>query len=300
MEQRNMYDKIAAVMRSGVQAPRYALQGDPTPPGGINGYPEVRDAIRKLVPDYMRCPSSPIPVTWNQDGRHGCLPTYVGIMGGTDIALEPYPSGPPYTQALGIPNSTQVYRNKGWRLQPEGAGRSSGPGVLTASGMLTINEHQNMARCTDGTSNTMIVGEQSDWLRHLDPTISTSYHGDPGWSTWGGTTSWLTGTGSGAIMSNSQGGDYGGAYTCNVTTVRYKPDLKRVMDPTGSGNAPGCDELHNWNSCGGNNPLQSAHPGGILCALVDGSVQFMSGTTDLAILLRVSIRDDGQNVKWEN
>ena len=58
-----MYDKIAALMRSGVQAPRYALAGSPDPPNGINAYPEVRDAIRKLVPDYMRCPSSPIPVT---------------------------------------------------------------------------------------------------------------------------------------------------------------------------------------------------------------------------------------------
>jgi hypothetical protein len=31
----------------------------------------------------------------------------------------------------------------------------------------------------------------------------------------------------------------------------------------------------------------------------DGSVQFISGTTDLAVLLRVAIRDDGQNVKLD-
>jgi hypothetical protein len=165
--------------------------------------------------------------------------------------------------------------------------------------MLTINEHQNMAKCTDGTSNTMIVGEQSDWLRHIDANNSSTFHGDPGWSTGDGTSSWLTGTGSGALMSNVQGADYGGAYTCNVTTVRYKPDFKRVMNP-GSGNLAGCNEVHSWLSNGGNNPLQSAHPGGILCALVDGSVQFMSGTTDLGVLLRVAIREDGQNVKWEN
>jgi hypothetical protein len=101
-------------------------------------------------------------------------------------------------------------------------------------------------------------------------------------------------------MSNSRGGNFGGDYTCNVTTVRYKPDLKRVMDPSGSGSLPGCDERHDWNSNGANNPLQSAHPGGVLCALVDGSVQFMSGTTDLGVLLRVAIREDGQNVKWDN
>lgn len=34
----------------------------------------------------------------------------------------------------------------------------------------------------DGTSNTMIISEQSDWLRHQDRNISTPYHGDPGWN----------------------------------------------------------------------------------------------------------------------
>jgi prepilin-type N-terminal cleavage/methylation domain-containing protein len=299
MEQRNMYDKIAALMRPGTQAPRYALEGSPDPPNGIDAYPAVRDAIRKLVPDYMRCPSSPLPVTRSVNGDFGCLPTYVGISGGTDIAPEPYAGGPTYTQALGVPSTNQVYRNRGWRLQPAN-GRTSGEGVLTASGMLPPNEHINMAKCTDGTSNTMIVGEQSDWLRHLDPNISTSYHGDPGWSTWGGTSGWLTGTNTGMQIGTSQGGDWGSNYTCNTTTVRYKPDLKRVMDPGGSGNAPGCDERHDWDSNGANTPLQSAHPGGILCALVDGSVQFMAGTTDLGVLLRVAIREDGQNVKWDN
>ena len=59
--------------------------------------------------------------------------------------------------------------------------------------------------------------------------------------------------------------------------MRYKPHLKEV-----SGwwyrLAPGCGEI-----MGLNNPLQAAHPGGLLVAFVDGSVQFISGTTDLAV-----------------
>ena len=47
-------------------------------------------------------------------------------------------------------------------------------------------------------------------------------------------------------------------------------------------------------------PLQSPHPGGILVGMCDGSVQFISGTTDLAILLRLAIKDDGQQVKLNN
>jgi prepilin-type N-terminal cleavage/methylation domain-containing protein len=301
MEQRNIYDKIATLMRAGNLAPRYALGGTPDPPNGINAYPAVRDAIRTLQPDYMRCPSSPLPLTRAVNGASGLCPTYVGITGGTDIAPEVYAGGPLYMQAHGIPTSNQAFRNRGWRLQ-DANGRSPEQGVLTASGMLPPNEHINMAKATDGTSNTMIVGEQSDWLRHISPADSSSYHGDPGWSTGDGTSGWLTGTNSGAQIGTGQN-TWGQNYTCNITTVRYKPNLKRVMDPAdagGAGNAPGCDERHDWASNGANNPLQSAHPGGILCALVDGSVQFMSGTTDLAVLLRVAIREDQQNVDWDN
>lgn len=293
LEQRNIYDKISNLMRAGTQAPRYAFSGGPR--GIANVSTSVRDSLRTLIPDFMRCPSSPIPVTRSQNGDYGCLPTYVGITGGTDIAPEPYPGGGAYVQNQGIPNSNRIYNNMGYKLIPASS-RNTGQGVVTGSGMLTVNDYQNMAKCTDGTSNTMIVGEQSDWLQDIDPAISTKYHGDPGWSTWGGNAGWLTGTSGSDVITTSKGGNWGGDYTCNITTVRYKPDFKKAM--SGSGHLPGCDERHDWNSCGINNPLQSAHPGGILVAMVDGSVQFVSGTTDLALLLRLAIRDDGQNVEW--
>jgi hypothetical protein len=50
---------------------------------------------------------------------------------------------------------------------------------------------------------------------------------------------------------------------------------------------------------GHNNPLQSPHTGTVLAALVDGSVQSISNTTDLGILLRLAIRDDGQPFKLD-
>jgi hypothetical protein len=195
---------------------------------------------------------------------------------------------------------------------------------MADSGMLPAAKHVNIAGCTDGTSNTMIVGEQSDWLRAADSTISTAYHGDPGWTgtgtidTRGG---WLSGTNAhvgpsgwyatqGAYpptpLSPSRRVDLGdaaadasalGAFFHNITTVRYKPDLKKCLaGGTVATSAPGCAETQ---PAGHNNPLQSPHPGGILVAFVDGSVQFISGTTDLAVLLRIAIRDDGQNVKLD-
>jgi prepilin-type processing-associated H-X9-DG protein len=81
----------------------------------------------------------------------------------------------------------------------------------------------------------------------------------------------------------------------NITTVRYRADLKQVLTGAGDTGYPGCSRF-----LGHNNPLQSPHPGGILVAFVDGSVQFISGTQDFAILLRIAIRDDGQNVTLDN
>lgn len=81
-------------------------------------------------------------------------------------------------------------------------------------------------------------------------------------------------------------------YDCyNITTVRYPPHFKRVL---GASARPGCSEDH-----GINNPLQSPHPGGLLTAMADGSAQFISGTADLAVLLRLAIRDDGQTVELD-
>ncbi len=199
------------------------------------------------------------------------------------------PTGTLYPDPLwGVPTSTQIYCN-GANAETNAAGS-----VITSSGMLPAWENVNMAKCSDGTSNTMIVSEQSDWLRNVDPTISTQYHGDPGWSSVSWTGGWLTsGSSRSASISTYTGDSYTGRLY-NLTTVRYKPDLKKVIGTSGNG-APGCNSEHTSGD-GLNNPLQSPHPGGILAAFVDGSVQFISGTTDLAVLLRIAIRDDGQNV----
>lgn len=295
MEQRNIYDKIANLQRAGVALPAggpFTAQGA----NSITGRP-----LDRLVPDYMRCPSSPLPVMNEQTGTI-CLPTYVGIMGGTDITLTATPDATlnPSPNLWGLPTSTRLYRNRaGGLITVNGIANTA----VTNSGMLPVAQHVGMQGCTDGTSNTMIVGEQSDWLRDVNRQNSTKYHGDPGWGGPGGPGSgtdlvggWLSGTDfvpnipdlpAGTAMSSATLPLTGRVF--NLTTVRYKPHLKEVL---GTGAAPGCGEI-----CGLNNPLQAAHPGGLLVAFVDGSVQFISGTTDLGVLLRIAIRDDGQTVK---
>ncbi len=298
MEQRNMYDKIAQQVKPGRNGGYVYHVTD--------NFANVRQALQKLVPDYMRCPSSPIPVMNTQTGNI-CRSTYTGIMGGTDINpgdMTLYPDHSMVTTSnWGRPTSSRIYlNNSGGRLQAIQCSNTDG-GVGTSSGMLTVNLHIGMNDCSDGTSNTMFVAEQSDWLQDVDPTSSSKYAGDPGWTgSTGAHRGWLPGTSGRRDFSRNNGNAYTGS-TFNINTVRYKPDVKDVIDGAaginGGGNsAPGCAQNRRGGR-GMNNPIQSPHPGGVLAAMVDGSVQFIAGTQDLGILLRLAIKDDGQNVKLQ-
>ena len=144
----------------------------------------------------------------------------------------------------------------------------------------------------------MIVAEQTEWLGDRDPTITTKYHGDPGWThdrtsghypETGSGGGWLSGTRrvDPVPKVDQPGGPPAawGADCWNITTVRYPPNFKRVLGATP---LPGCSENH-----GINNPLQSPHPGGLQAAMADGSVKFIAETVDLGVLLRLAIRNDG-------
>jgi hypothetical protein len=235
---------------------------------------------------YMRCPSSSLPAMETADGPI-VLPTYVGIAGGCDIDpdSQDYKTSGGAPAGLIAPTTDTIYHNKF-----KGPGAAAG-GIVTSSGLLPPCQQVRLADCVDGTANTMIVAEQSDWLLDQNPKSSKKYHGDPGWTVGG------TGPGGGWISGtrrvdpvpeiDTPGGPPAiwGADCWNITTVRYPPNFKRVMGPTPW---PGCSENH-----GINNPLQSPHPGGLLVAMADGSVRFISQKTALEVLLRLAIRNDG-------
>ena len=235
---------------------------------------------------YMRCPSSSLPLMETPAGPIA-LPTYVGIAGGCDIDpnSQDYrvPAGAP--SGLVAPNTDRIYHN-----ERKGTGAAAG-GIVKSSGMLPPCQHVRLEDCTDGAANTMIVAEQSDW-QDQSRRSSQRYHGDPGW-TVGGTGAgggWLSGTRRVDPVPQvvTPGGPPAiwGADCWNIATVRYPPNYKRVMGATP---LPGCSENH-----GINNPLQSAHAGGLFVGMADGSVQFLSETADLAVLLRLAIRDDSK------
>jgi hypothetical protein len=70
----------------------------------------------------------------------------------------------------------------------------------------------------------------------------------------------------------------------NLTTIRYPIGTKTY-------GLPGVSINH-----GSNNPLVSAHTGGIMVGQTDGSVRFISNSTDLTIVKMLATRDDGNVV----
>jgi len=277
MEGRNTYDKITATQQSGGPQ-QHQFCADDMNAAGIS--------LNTFMLGDMRCPQSPLPRLETSKGPIA-LPTYVGIAGGCDID----PTSEDYRVIDGsVPRPVQPKTAKIYHNTHKGTGAAAG-GIVTSSGMLPPCQHVRLADCSDGTSNTMIVAEQSDWLLDRNPASSNKYHGDPGW-TVGGTGAgggWLSGTRrvDPVPQVDTPGGPPApwGADCWNIATVRYPPNFKRVMGTTP---LPGCSENH-----GVNNPLQSPHPGGLLVAMVDGSVQFISDKIDLEVLLRLAIRDDG-------
>ena len=276
MESGNVYDWISVMQRPGGPVKHEFCANDMTAAGL---------SINRFVKDYMRCPASNLPMMETPSGPI-LLPTYVGIAGGCDIDPNSHDFKFIVTATTGLaaPARKDIYHNRF-----KGTGAAAG-GIVTTSGLLPPCEQVRLGMCSDGTSNTMIVAEQSDWLRDRNPRSRANYHGDPGWTVGG------TGAGGGFLSGTTRfdpvpavptpGGppSVWGADCWNITTVRYPPNYKHVMGTTP---LPGCSENH-----GINNPLQSPHPGGLLVGMADGSTMFVANDTDLAVLLQMAIRDD--------
>ena len=145
-------------------------------------------------------------------------------------------------------------------------------GVSTQDGMLVANEALSMANCTDGTANTFVLAEISNFT--YDTTKANRADRRPG-VTWG----WMMGT-------NNQ--NTGGGVDCNaaLVTVRYPPNSLSL----------GISGVNGGENQRRNTPLASAHPGGLQVALVDGSVRFIGDSIDMNTLTFLCVRNDQQPI----
>ena len=202
----------------------------------------------------FRCPSSELP-TFGTGNNAVCMASYAGIMGAVEAT------------GLYIPTSQRGCCS----CCPDVGTGDPLNGLVSGGGMLTYTKVIRIADCRDGTSNTMILGEASDWAynvngvpRHVDPSWP---HGFAMGSAWNGT------VGDGISTGNIR-------RPFNLTAIRY-PVGTRVYE------LPGVGTNH-----GPNNPLVSAHPGGTQTCLTDASARFLSETLNLETLKFLADRND--------
>jgi prepilin-type N-terminal cleavage/methylation domain-containing protein/prepilin-type processing-associated H-X9-DG protein len=213
-----------------------------------------------------RCPSSPV-----QEFQFGAPPPpaqqisvncYVGIAGAVPGL---------------IPGFTETRFNTGAAVTNCcGGGIASGGGVLFPASKLTLMQ------ISDGTSNTMAVSEQSDFLTLQNGTRMP----------WG--TGILHGWMIGSSHRNPPGqqGNGGDLRHFQMTTIRYQINRKTGW-PNGPDGHGDCSTTGVCRNTGNNIPLTSAHAGGVNALMVDGSVRFLPDGTPLNVLAQLATRDDG-------
>ncbi|MDP1795964.1 MAG: DUF1559 domain-containing protein [Planctomycetaceae bacterium] len=197
-----------------------------------------------LIPGY-NCPSSTLPrnstlgVMNNFD--NGQTMDYIGISGGVDELA---------------PN----------RWDPSGLGLCTDivySGRMCHNGLLPALRHKNLRDATDGSTNTMLVAEQSGMLANQD--VRANY-----WGGWGGTSLGRT------VFPAVTGCEI----VTGITTVRYQ--INATSAP--SGDQP-------WYL---NTVLNSYHTGGCHALLADGSVKFLSQNMNLPTLIYLSVANDNK------
>jgi prepilin-type N-terminal cleavage/methylation domain-containing protein len=296
-------------------------------------------------PAYMVCPSSPLPPTFSggvvSTGTPAgtfptqiVMPTYAGIAGCVALGTAPLDGG--------IDNGTTTVNNivGAYALGPNPT--TLGPvtdsriqysvsGYIGANGTLFPGKSIGLAAMADGTSNTMMVGEQSGWQYFAGTTqVGTPLPGKQGdfrasalFGAFAGAN--YTGTppmfypAGGSATTQSQ------AVAFTLTTVRFPINAFSARLAQGLNSAAGsypwvpllgslsAADTPLYGVCatnggtagttqpipasgtamvGANNPIQSQHPAGALVLMGDGSAKMLKNETDLIVLKRYAQRDD--------
>jgi len=194
------------------------------------------------VPAYQ-CPSSTLSPFANTGAYNNAAPfqihSYVGVMGAVND---------PVSGAL-LP-----------------AARSTNySGHYIDNGMLVANASMNMRDCTDGSSNTIIVAEQSGVNGPSGPDVRSGYYGG-----WVGVNFMGPGNSTNTVTD---------LWCIGISALAYN-----INTPSQVGSDEPYDANTNWTSF---------HEGGIHVLMTDGAVRFVSENINMGTLRALAIRNDG-------
>lgn len=259
---------------------------------------------------WMLCPSSPLPQTELLRGgttHNVVVPSYVGISGATNHGGA---LANAVTTAEIAYNETRLKPAQGIPGTPQATGQSAPNGSQQSwGGMLTPNECYGMAACIDGTSNTMLVSEKSDYFfsRHNGNNTGTRLRIDGSFANAGtGTMTggwWWLGTN---IGYTSSAGQSTWVPSYNVTTIRAyiaPAPVNSVIGFNGKNvnyqlgtTAQDTTAVQGVGQTQQNNPLISGHPNVVLSVFMDGHTAAIQKNTPAPICKRLATRDDGQQI----
>jgi prepilin-type processing-associated H-X9-DG protein len=145
-------------------------------------------------------------------------------------------------------------------------------GKISAGGLLIPNAAVKRRKVTDGATHTIIVGEQSSY--------AYTETGSPSRVDGGFPNGWLAGTVALGTPPNYDPTRTPASW--NITTVHYPLNTREYE-------LPGIHEAR-----GANNPLISAHPGGVNILFLDGSARFLANEVQVSVLKRLATRDESR------
>lgn len=193
-------------------------------------------------PSFFFCPSSAVEKYVFAGAFQIAAPSYAGISGATSH------------DGFGEKRVNRCCRSEG---------------EISGGGVLIPNAEIRAKRITDGLTNTLLAGEQSDFAytnSGQQRRIGAAF-----------VNGWLTGTR--ALAAPPEYGDWLSP-SYNLTTVRYKLNEHRY-------DLPGIYE-----DIGANNPLLSPHAGVVNLLFCDGSVHATADKLEVQLLKEAATRDD--------
>ena len=211
--------------------------------GWVQANPHNASVANRFGPSFWFCPSSPVEKFVFAGMSQIAAPSYAAISGASN------------EDGFDERRVSKCCRSDG---------------QISAGGTEVPNLTIRAEQITDGLSNTLLVGEQSDFA--YTQSGQAKYVGSAF------ANGWLTGTR--ALNAPPKYDDWL-MPSYNLTTIRYRLNEHRY-------DLPGI-----YDDTGANNPLLSAHPGIVNLLYCDGSVRGLEDTLDVKILKAAATRDNG-------